>query len=144
MKLRMPILGLCLLLLSGCGTFQQTDQYNATEMFEAAFDALAEKHGVNCLDLGETKSFIQSDEALNRECTKYGLSVDLLDENERLVFWLGGQPVSCLEEPFFDFEKSRLLDQDGDRWLEYGAGNGWIYSLNNGRVELNNVSATPE
>lgn len=80
------------------------------------------------------------------------LNIDRLDQAEALVFWLGGPPTPLnnsgvpitnlrlygfsadVQDPFnlvgsrldkkFEFDDSRLVDTDGDGWLEYApAGN---------------------
>lgn len=68
-----------------------------------------------------------------------GLVVDKLDDAEMLVFWLGGlrelsgshkligfstNPASPFDRshrgrPLFEFDPERLVDVDGDHWLEY-------------------------
>ncbi len=69
--------------------------------------------------------------------TAYGLDTDDLDAAEALVFWLGGfsqggrligfnankgfplDPGGKRTTPLYDFDETRLLDRDGDGWLEY-------------------------
>ncbi|MDA7979352.1 MAG: prepilin-type N-terminal cleavage/methylation domain-containing protein [Pirellulales bacterium] len=66
-----------------------------------------------------------------------GLEVSLLDPAEALVFWLGGFPVGgrltgfnadksaplnpggSRTSPLYDFDETRLKDQDNDGWPEY-------------------------
>ncbi len=69
----------------------------------------------------------------------YGLSFSSLDPAEALVFWLGGfsdvansrllgfnadkgfplNPGGVRTDPLYDFDPTRLADQDGDGWFEY-------------------------
>lgn len=71
--------------------------------------------------------------------------IENLDPSEALPFWLGGfsndpqAPISGSggRQPFFEFDKTRLMDQDGDGFLEYypaGSTAPYVYY----RAQINN------
>ncbi len=64
-----------------------------------------------------------------------------LDENESLVFWLSGEPDRLfhrrsIRSLFFEFELTRLVDLDGDGWLEYTGRDGSLFSYSDGDVRV--------
>lgn len=62
-----------------------------------------------------------------------------MDDAEILVFFLSGRAAEMLDqEPrvFFDFDVSRLVDADGDGWLEYSDRDGETFRLIDGRTAI--------
>jgi len=68
-----------------------------------------------------------------------GLDLDCLDDRESLVFWLGGRAAELFlgrPECLYPFDSRRLVDADGDEWLEYIDGDGDHFGIVDGKVAI--------
>lgn len=117
---------------------------SATPDRATQFSRMIRKRFPRCVqDYAAIKAFLQSSNAYNTAASNPNLyNLDLLDPAEAIVFWLGGLPAvpgatsskllgfsANATTPFvltgsrgsslYAFDESRLVDADGDGWLEY-------------------------